>query len=71
MTDNNAYRIPHDNDQVHDKSLLSAGFRVGNIIYISGQVAIDDNRQIAGAGDFPAQVPARSWRSAGSAARTR
>lgn len=56
MTDNNAYRIHHDNDQVHGKSLLSAGFRVGNIIYISGQVAIDDDRQIVGVGDFAAQV---------------
>ncbi len=56
MTDNNAYRIHHDNDQVHGKSLLSAGFRVGNIIYISGQVAIDDDRRIVGVGDFAAQV---------------
>ena len=56
MTDNNAYRINHDNDGVHEKSLLSAGYRVGNIIYISGQVAVDDNRQIVGPGDFPAQV---------------
>lgn len=56
MIDNNAYRIHHDNDQVHEKSLLSAGFRVGNVIYISGQVAVDDNRQIVGVGDFPTQV---------------
>jgi 2-iminobutanoate/2-iminopropanoate deaminase len=56
MTDNNAYRIRHDNDSVHDRSLLSAGFRVGNTIYISGQVAVDDNRQLVGVGDFPAQV---------------
>lgn len=56
MTDNNAYRINHDNDRVHEKSLLSAGYRVGNIIYISGQVAVDDERQIVGPGDFPAQV---------------
>ena len=56
MTDNNAYRIHHDNDRIYEKSLLSAGFRVGNVIYISGQVAIDDDRRIVGAGDFPAQV---------------
>ncbi len=56
MPDNNAYRINDDNDQIHGKSLLSAGFCVGNIIYISGQVAVDHERKIVGAGDFPAQV---------------
>lgn len=56
MTDNNAYRIHHENDAIHDKSLLSAGFRVGNMIYISGQVAVNDQREIVGVGDFEAQV---------------
>ncbi|MDA0367689.1 MAG: RidA family protein [Proteobacteria bacterium] len=56
MGDSNAYRISHDNDEIHDRSLLSAGFRVGNIIYISGQVAVNDTRELVGAGDFKAQV---------------
>ncbi|NQV80553.1 MAG: RidA family protein [Alphaproteobacteria bacterium] len=56
MSDTNAYRIRHDNDEIHDRSLLSAGFRVGNIIYISGQVAVNDAREIVGVGDFKAQV---------------
>ena len=56
MGDSNAHRIRRDNDEIHDRSLLSAGFRVGNIIYISGQVAVNDAREIVGAGDFKAQV---------------
>ncbi len=56
MTDNNAHRIHLDDDKIHESSLLSAGFRVGNLIYISGQVAVNDNREIVGVGDFTAQV---------------
>jgi enamine deaminase RidA (YjgF/YER057c/UK114 family) len=56
MTDNNAYQIQTDNDKIHEGSLLSAGYRVGNMIYISGQVAVNENREIVGVGDFPAQV---------------
>lgn len=56
MADCNAYRISFENDQIHDRSLLSAGFRVGNMIYISGQVAVNEERTIVGIGDFKAQV---------------
>jgi len=54
MTD--ARRIHFEDDSIHEGSLLSAGFRVGNLIYISGQVAVNENREIVGAGDFKAQV---------------
>jgi len=56
MTDNNAHRIHLDDDQIHERSLLSAGFRIGNLIYISGQVAVNEDREIVGPGDFTAQV---------------
>ncbi len=35
---------------------LSQGFRVGDLLLISGQAAIDENGQIVGAGDFGAQA---------------
>lgn len=54
MTD--AHRIHFEDDSIHEGSLLSAGFKVGNLIYISGQVAVNENREIVGVGDFKAQV---------------
>jgi len=54
MTDNNAHRIHFDDDMIHEGSLLSAGFRVGNLIYVSGQVAVNQDREIVGVGDFTA-----------------
>jgi len=35
---------------------LSQGFRVGELVIVSGQAAIDENGQIVGAGDFDAQA---------------
>jgi reactive intermediate/imine deaminase len=35
---------------------LSQGFRVGELLLVSGQAAIDGNGQIVGAGDFDAQA---------------
>ena len=35
---------------------LSQGFRVGELVIVSGQAAIDENCQIVGAGDFDAQA---------------
>ena len=51
-----AHRIHFEDDSIHEGSLLSAGLRVGNLIYISGQVAVNENRVIVGVGDFVAQV---------------
>jgi 2-iminobutanoate/2-iminopropanoate deaminase len=35
---------------------LSQGFRVGDLVIVSGQAAIDEHGQIVGAGDFDAQA---------------
>ena len=35
---------------------LSQGFRVGELLFVSGQAAIDDAGQIVGAGDFDEQA---------------
>ncbi len=35
---------------------LSQGFRVGELLLVSGQAAIDEHGQIVGAGDFDAQA---------------
>ena len=35
---------------------LSQGFRVGDLVIVSGQAAIDENGAIVGAGDFDAQA---------------
>lgn len=35
---------------------LSQGFRVGDLLFISGQAAIDENGVIVGVGDFDAQA---------------
>lgn len=40
----------------HAPYRLSQGFRVGDLLFISGQAAIDDRGQIVGAGDFDAQA---------------
>ncbi len=35
---------------------LSQGFRVGNLLFVSGQAAIDETGAVVGAGDFDAQA---------------
>jgi reactive intermediate/imine deaminase len=35
---------------------LSQGFRVGELLFVSGQAAIDEHGQIVGSGDFDAQA---------------
>ena len=35
---------------------LSQGFRVGDLLFVSGQAAIDEDGAIVGAGDFDAQA---------------
>ncbi|MEM8695618.1 MAG: RidA family protein [Pseudomonadota bacterium] len=35
---------------------ISPGWRVGDILFLSGQAAIDENGAIVGAGDFEAQL---------------
>ena len=57
---------------------LSQGFRVGDLLFISGQAAIDERGEIIGAGDFDAQAEqtfsnlrarARGWRLVARAGR--
>ena len=35
---------------------LSQGFRVGDLVFVSGQAALDEHGQLVGAGDFDAQA---------------
>jgi reactive intermediate/imine deaminase len=35
---------------------LSQGFRVGDLVFVSGQAAIDEQGQLVGVGDFDAQA---------------
>lgn len=55
---------------------LSQGYRAGDLVFISGQAAIDGNGQIVGRGDFDAQADQafrnldRALRAGGSSLRT-
>ncbi len=55
MFEMNAIRIKTDPDPM-EPFFLSQGFRVDNIIYLSGQAAIDQQGNIVGEGDFDAQA---------------
>ena len=51
----NAQRISTEPDRfaaVH----ISQGFRVGDLIFVSGQAAIDEQGEVVGVGDFGAQA---------------
>ena len=51
----NAHRISTDPDPF-EPFRISQGFRVGDMIYLSGQASIDESGAIVGAGDFDAQA---------------
>lgn len=51
----NAEQIRLDPDP-YEPFRLSQGFRVGDLVIVSGQAAIDPDGQIVGAGDFDAQA---------------
>ena len=53
MTD--AHRIVLDPDPL-EPYLLSQGFRVGDLVIVSGQAALDEAGAVVGAGDFDAQA---------------
>ena len=53
MTD--AHQIRLDPDPL-EPYLLSQGFRVGDLVIVSGQAALDEHGNIVGAGDFDAQA---------------
>lgn len=48
-------RITTDPDP-YEPFRLALGYRVGDLIFVSGQAAIDQNGQAVGAGDFDAQA---------------
>jgi 2-iminobutanoate/2-iminopropanoate deaminase len=51
----NAHRISTDPDPF-EPFRISLGFRVGDMIYLSGQASIDESGAVVGAGDFDAQA---------------
>jgi 2-iminobutanoate/2-iminopropanoate deaminase len=53
MTD--AERIPLDPDPL-EPYRIAAGYRVGDLVFLSGQAAIDEHGELVGAGDFDAQA---------------
>jgi 2-iminobutanoate/2-iminopropanoate deaminase len=50
-----AVRIKTDPDP-YDQFNIALGYRVGNLVTISGQAAIDENGQVVGVGNFDAQA---------------
>jgi reactive intermediate/imine deaminase len=48
-------RIKTDPDP-YEPFRLAQGYRVGEMLYISGQAAIDEHGQVVGVGDFDAQA---------------
>ena len=55
MDAHNAHQIRTDPDPM-EPYRLAQGYRVGNLIFLSGQAAIDAHGAIVGAGDFAAQA---------------
>ena len=53
MTDVEQIRLEPD---PYEPFRLSQGFRVGDLVIVSGQAAIDEGGQIVGMGDFDAQA---------------
>ncbi len=53
MTDVSQIRVDPD---PYEPFRLSQGFRVGDLVLVSGQAAIDENGQLVGVGDFDAQA---------------
>ncbi len=50
-----AFRISTEPDRFAAVN-ISQGFRVGDLVFVSGQAAVDDRGQIVGEGDFGAQA---------------
>ena len=53
MTDFSPIRVDPD---PYEPFRLSQGFRVGDLLLVSGQAAIDETGQLVGVGDFDAQA---------------
>jgi enamine deaminase RidA (YjgF/YER057c/UK114 family) len=52
----NAHHAHFEDESIPEGLLLSAGFRVSNLTYISGQKAVKENRGIVDVGGFVAQI---------------
>ena len=55
MADVDVQQIRLDPDP-YEPFRLSQGFRVGDLVFISGQAALDEDGQLVGVGDFDAQA---------------
>ena len=53
MTEVSQIRVDPD---PYEPFRLSQGFRVGDLVLVSGQAAIDENGELVGVGDFDAQA---------------
>jgi reactive intermediate/imine deaminase len=55
VTATNAERIKTDPDP-YDQFHIALGYRIGDLVLLSGQAAIDENGNVVGEGDFDAQA---------------
>ena len=55
ITATNAERIKTDPDP-YDQFHIALGYRIGDLVLLSGQAAIDEDGDVVGAGDFDAQA---------------
>jgi enamine deaminase RidA (YjgF/YER057c/UK114 family) len=57
MADKNAYRIKLPGlDERHQEYRLALAYRVGDLVFTSGQLGIDNDGNMAGANDYDKQV---------------
>ncbi|MSO64523.1 MAG: RidA family protein [Alphaproteobacteria bacterium] len=56
MTDLDAHRIIPTPDRDYERFALAAGYRVGNLIFLSGQVAIDEAGALLGKNEPERQI---------------
>ena len=50
-----AHRVRTDND-IYEPFKIAQAYRVGDLIFVSGQAALDDHGVVVGPGDFAAQA---------------
>jgi 2-iminobutanoate/2-iminopropanoate deaminase len=55
MTDLNAYRVTTDPDPYEPHNIALA-YKTGNLVFVSGQAALDQQGNLVGVGDFDAQA---------------
>ena len=55
QTDQDAFRVKTDPD-FYEPFLISQAIRAGNLLFVSGQAAVNEAGEVVGAGDFDAQA---------------